>query len=208
MKQSLPNVLTLLRILMLPIIVINLYFAHNSAYYYLVSSIALITASITDFADGYFARIWKAQSNLGTFLDPIADKLIIVTSIIMLIYVGKITNYTIIPCVIIILREIVISGAREVMGNFQIAMPVSYTGKIKTTLQMIGVIAVMLSGSNILGILNMSGLKIFTLLNTSLLQHIGEITIWAAAIFSIYSGYQYLAIPIRYLANKNIKINY
>ena len=187
-KKTLPNLLTMMRIVMIPIIVITLYHNQEDLYYF-IASIAFCSAGFTDFIDGYLARKWQVQSNLGKFLDPIADKLIIITTLIMLIHTNMIHHSSIFPSLAIICREILISGIREFMGNMNIEIPVTYMAKIKTTVQIIAINLLILSGCNILLPLH--------------LQIFGEIALWIAAILTVYSGYNYLKVPIQHFKNGN-----
>ena len=184
-KKILPNLLTILRILTIPIIVASLYFGNTKEIFYVIATIAFIIASITDFIDGYLARMWNVQSNVGKFLDPIADKLIISTTLIMLIYLGKINNINILSSLTIICREVLVSGTREFMGDMKVKIPVTFLAKVKTTLQMIAIILFTLSGCNVF--------------MPSSLQDLAEVTLWVASAFTIYSGYQYFKIAIKHI---------
>lgn len=187
-KQFLPNLLTFFRILISPLIALFLYLANINSVYYTFAVISFTMASITDFIDGYLARMWKVQSNLGKFLDPIADKLIITTTIIMLIYVRKIDHLSIFPSLAIIFREILVAGAREFMGNMKVMIPVSYFAKVKTTVQMIALLLLIASGCNI---------------KLTNLHYVGEAALWLAAILTIYSGITYLKIPLQHFSKTN-----
>ncbi|MBQ4874736.1 MAG: CDP-diacylglycerol--glycerol-3-phosphate 3-phosphatidyltransferase [Rickettsiaceae bacterium H1] len=189
MKKIIPNLLTTLRILIIPIIVLSLYLANKEHYYYMITTIAFVMASITDFADGKLARTWQVQSNLGEFLDPIADKLIIITTIVMLIHVKKIDNLNIFPSLIIIFREILISNTREFMKNIKLELAVIKSAKIKTTLQMCAITLLTVSGCNIFA--------------PQLIQKLGELTLWISAIFTLYSGYSYFETSIKHFSNPN-----
>lgn len=173
---------------MIPLIVWNLYVSHGKEVHYLVAAIAFGIASATDFIDGYLARMWGVQSPLGRFLDPIADKLIISTTIIMLIYVGKISHLDIFPSLVIISREILISGAREFMGNMRIEISVTALSKAKTALQMIAVTFILSSGCG----------DVFLAMYV---DTIGQLLLWIASIFTLYSSYGYLKVPIKYVLN-------
>lgn len=184
-KRILPNLLTILRILIIPVIVISLYYHNDDYINYVIALIAFSTASITDFIDGYLARIWNTQSEVGKFLDPIADKLIISTSIIMLIYTGKIHGVNIFPSLAIISREILISGIREFMGNMNINIPVTFIAKIKTTLQMLAITLIILSNCNVF--------------MSTQLDIMGEIMLWSAAILTVCSSYKYFKVLLKNL---------
>jgi len=137
-----------------------------------------IFACITDFFDGYLARAWKVQSKFGKLFDPIADKLVVVSTIIMLIYKQKINNVTIIPSVIIVCREILVSGLREFLIATNVSLPVSKAGKIKTFLQMVAVVALIMN-------------------DYDTTQYIGGICLWVAAVITMWSGYNYISVGMK-----------
>ena len=150
--MNLPNKLTMLRIILIPVMVILYYidaldvvaFAGITWQYLLVVSIFII-ASFTDFLDGMLARMLGEESKLGELLDPIADKIIVATALILLVMDGTIRHYEVIAAIIILTREILISGLREFLAKGQIKLPVSNLAKLKTVLQMVS-IAFLLSG--------------------------------------------------------------
>ena len=142
-------------------------------------------AGITDYFDGYIARIRKEQTNFGTFLDPIADKLLVASVILVLTSKGTIDGITTIPALIILLREIVVSGLREFLAGIKISVPVSQIAKFKTTLQILA-LAVL--------IIIESGLKI------QLIVYIGEFALWIAAILTLYTGYDYLRLGLKHIS--------
>lgn len=134
----LPNLLTYIRILMVPIIV---FFLHKEnitkdSFWGLISAILFVIAAITDFLDGYYARKLKMKSAVGKILDPLADKLMILSILIMLIPLNRITAYLV---VIIMLREFIITALRTLASVAGIIMPADKLGKIKTTFQMIAI---------------------------------------------------------------------
>ena len=132
---NLPNILTIIRIIMIPFIIGLLFIDQAWAVW---SCLALYAAAaITDYFDGYFARKMKLSSAFGQFMDPIADKLLIATLIVALAGFNRIDDYWLIPAIIIIMREFMISGLREFLGPQNIQIPVSKLAKWKTTVQMI-----------------------------------------------------------------------
>jgi CDP-diacylglycerol--glycerol-3-phosphate 3-phosphatidyltransferase len=177
-KKNLPNILTISRVLAIPAIILSFYI--QSKYSSLATISIFIFACITDFFDGYLARTWKVQSKFGKLFDPIADKLVVVSTIIMLIYTHKINDFTIVPSIIIICREILVPGLREFLIATNISLPVSKTGKIKTFLQMVAVIALILENYEIIG-------------------YIGIIFLWIAAVITMWSGYKYVLAGMRKL---------
>ena len=134
-------------------------------------------AGITDYFDGYFARIRKEISSLGTFLDPIADKLLVASVILLLTSKGVIKGWETIPALVILLREIAVSGLREYLAGIKVSVPVSSIAKLKTSLQLIA-----------LGILILSegGIELLPVLL------FGKLALWIAALLTLYTGYDYL----------------
>ncbi|MGL9718589.1 MAG: CDP-diacylglycerol--glycerol-3-phosphate 3-phosphatidyltransferase [Wolbachia sp.] len=175
-KKNLPNLLTISRALAVPAIILSFYIENK--YANLITISIFIFACITDFFDGYLARVWKVQSRFGRLFDPIADKLIVVSTIMMLVYKHKVNDYTIIPSVVIVCREILVSGLREFLIATNVSLPVSKAGKIKTFLQMLAVVALIMDDYEIT-------------------QYIGAICLWVAAIITMWSGYNYVIAGIR-----------
>ncbi len=171
LKQKLPNLLTISRILAIPIIILSFYIESQYAHWITIS--IFLFACVTDFFDGYLARAWSVQSKFGKLFDPIADKLIVVSTMIMLIYKHKINDYTIIPSIIIICREILISGLREFLIVSDVTIPVSKIGKVKTFFQMVAVVTLIIN-------------------NYIIIEYIGQVCLWLAAIITIWSGYHYI----------------
>ena len=175
MKLNLANILTICRILVIPIIVALIYL--KSPFYGWLAFILFCLASITDYFDGYIARIRNEVSNLGTFLDPIADKLLVASVILILTSKEVIADWETIPALIILLREIAVSGLREYLAGIKVSVPVSKIAKLKTSLQLIALAILILSESGI------SFIPILV---------IGKIALWSAAILTLYTGYDYL----------------
>jgi cardiolipin synthase len=175
MKLNISNILTISRILVIPIIVGCIYL--KSPFYGWVAFILFCTASITDYFDGYLARIRNEVSDLGTFLDPIADKLLVAAVILILTSKNVITDWETIPALIILLREIAVSGLREYLAGIKVSVPVSKIAKLKTSLQLIALAILILSES---------GISFIPILL------IGKIALWSAAILTLYTGYDYL----------------
>ncbi|UIP91770.1 CDP-diacylglycerol--glycerol-3-phosphate 3-phosphatidyltransferase [Wolbachia pipientis] len=176
LKKKVPNLLTISRALAIPAIISSFYI--ESKYASLITILIFMFACITDFFDGYLARAWKVQSNFGKLFDPVADKLVVASTIIMLVYKNKIDDITIIPSVIIVCREILVSGMREFLIATNVSLPVSKAGKIKTFLQMIAVIALIMS-------------------DYEKIRYAGVICLWAAAIMTMWSGYNYVLAGIK-----------
>ena len=175
MKLNISNLLTLSRIVVIPIILICIYL--KSPMYGWVAFILFCLASITDYFDGYLARIRNEVSSLGTFLDPIADKLLVASVILILTSKEIIADWETIPALIILLREIAVSGLREYLAGIKVSVPVSKIAKLKTSLQLIALAILILSES---------GITFIPIL------FIGKIALWSAAILTLYTGYDYL----------------
>ena len=175
MKLNISNLLTLARIIVIPIIVLCIHI--NNPFYGWVAFILFCAASITDYFDGYIARIRNEVTNFGTFLDPIADKLLVAAVILILTSKDIIADWETIPALIILLREIAVSGLREYLAKIKVSVPVSRISKIKTSLQLIALAFLILSES---------GITIIPILL------IGKMALWIAGILTLYTGYDYL----------------
>jgi cardiolipin synthase (CMP-forming) len=180
MLKKIPNILTIGRIIIVPFFVLAFYLP--GFYGDLTACVLFVVASFTDFLDGMLARMLGEESKLGELLDPIADKIIVATALILLVMDGTIKNYEVIAAIIILTREILISGLREFLAKGQIKLPVSNLAKLKTFLQMIA-IALLLTGE--------TGNKIINFQNYSA-QTIGIILLWLSAFLTLFTGYQYL----------------
>tara|TARA_B110001452_G_scaffold234982_1_gene213569 strand:+ start:14 stop:598 length:585 start_codon:yes stop_codon:yes gene_type:complete len=180
MLKKIPNILTIGRILLVPFFVLAFYLP---GFYGDLTAFALfVIASFTDFLDGMLARMLGEESKLGELLDPIADKIIVATALILLVMDGTIRHYEVIAAIIILTREILISGLREFLAKGQIKLPVSNLAKLKTFLQMFA-IALLLTGETGNKILNFQDYNA---------QTIGIILLWLSAFLTLYTGYEYL----------------
>ena len=180
MKIKIPNYLTIGRIIIVPIFVIAYYLP--GFYGDLIPFILFLIASFTDFLEGLLARMFKEESKLGELLDPIADKIIVATALILLVMDNTIKNYEVIAAIIILIREILISGLREFLAKGKIKLPVSNLAKLKTVLQMTA-ISILLTGE--------TGNKIINFQDYNA-QTIGIILLWISAFITLYTGYDYL----------------
>ena len=180
MKLKIPNILTIGRIIIVPIFVIAFYLP--GCYGDLIPFALFVIASFTDFLDGLLARMFKEESKLGELLDPIADKIIVATALTLLVMDGTIKNFEVVAAIIILTREILISGLREFLAKGKINMPVSSLAKLKTFLQMFA-IAILLTGE--------TGNTIFNFQDYNA-QTIGIILLWLSAFLTLYTGYDYL----------------
>ena len=180
MLRKIPNILTVGRILIVPFFVLAFYLP--GSYGDLTALILFIVASFTDFLDGMLARLLGEESKLGELLDPIADKIIVATALILLVMDGTIRNYEVIAAIIILIREILISGLREFLAKGEIKLPVSNLAKLKTVLQMVS-IALLLSGE--------TGNKIINFQDYNA-QTIGIILLWLSAALTLFTAYDYM----------------
>jgi cardiolipin synthase (CMP-forming) len=180
MLRKIPNILTIGRIIIVPFFVLAFYLP--GFYGDLTACVLFVIASFTDFLDGMLARMMGEESKLGELLDPIADKIIVATALILLVMDGTIRHYEVIAAIIILTREILISGLREFLARGQIKLPVTNLAKLKTFLQMVA-IALLLTGETGNKILNFQDYNA---------QTIGIILLWLSAFLTLYTGYEYL----------------
>ncbi|MFL2896124.1 MAG: CDP-diacylglycerol--glycerol-3-phosphate 3-phosphatidyltransferase [Candidatus Pelagibacter sp.] len=180
MNIKIPNYLTIGRIIIVPFFVIAYYLP--GFYGDIIPLVLFLIASFTDFLDGLLARMYKEESKLGELLDPIADKIIVAAALILLVMDHTIKNYEVIAAIIILTREILISGLREFLAKGKIKMPVSNLAKLKTFLQMFS-ISILLTGETGNRIINFQDYNA---------QTIGIILLWFSAFLTLYTGYDYL----------------
>jgi cardiolipin synthase len=193
MLKKIPNILTIGRIILVPFFVLAFYLP---GFYGDLTAFALfVIASFTDFLDGMLARMMGEESKLGELLDPIADKIIVATALILLVMDGTIRHYEVIPAIIILTREILISGLREFLAEGQIKLPVSNLAKLKTFLQMFA-ISLLLTGETGNKILNFQDYNA---------QTIGIILLWLSAFLTLYTGYEYLRKGIDHAMSEDSK---
>lgn len=184
---TLPNLLTLLRILAVPIIV-GLLFMEQP----LGSHLALVVysiAGITDFFDGYLARATGTVSRVGQFLDPIADKLMVSSVILMLVAVDWIAGPHVIAAVVILCRELLVSGLREFLAGAQVSLPVTWLAKWKTTAQMVALGSLVWT----------PGGAVFHIPT----QTVGLSLLWLAALVTLYTGYDYLRVGLHHMIEED-----
>ena len=193
MLRKIPNILTVGRILIVPFFVLAFYLP--GFYGDLTALILFIVASFTDFLDGMLARLLGEESKLGELLDPIADKIIVATALILLVMDGTIRNYEVIAAIIILTREILISGLREFLAKGKIKLPVSNLAKLKTVLQMVS-IALLLSGD--------TGNKVINFQDYNA-QTIGIVLLWLSAALTLFTGYEYMRKGIDHAISEDSK---
>lgn len=198
-KKELPNLLTIFRIVLIPLIVISFYVPWKITN--LIVAFLFLLASITDYFDGYFARLYKVQSNFGRCFDPIADKLLVSVSLLMLVSFSK-SIFILIPAIIIICREILVSGLREFLATLNIGVPVTRLAKWKTAFQMIAITALLLAskGSNYTYETIMEFFEVEPLLRiffNGFIEKIGIIFLNVSAILTVITGYVYCKVGLK-----------
>ncbi|MEE8393827.1 MAG: CDP-diacylglycerol--glycerol-3-phosphate 3-phosphatidyltransferase [Rhodospirillales bacterium] len=188
MYKKLPNILTFTRIAAIPV-VIGLLFMPQPLGNWL--ALAVYTyACFTDFFDGYLARTLDQYSNLGRFLDPIADKLLVASVLLMLVGIDRIGGLTILPAAVILCREILVSGLREFLAEVKVGLPVSSMAKLKTVIQMLslGFLIVGRAGPEFWGVPTID---------------VGIYGLWASAVITLVTGYDYLRAGLIHIAGSD-----
>jgi CDP-diacylglycerol--glycerol-3-phosphate 3-phosphatidyltransferase len=185
---ALPNLLTYGRIAAVPVVVALLYWQSifdGGLWLRWVALAVFAAAGVTDFFDGYLARIWGQQSSLGQMLDPIADKLLVASCLLMLAADQTIRGWTVLAAVIILCREILVSGLREYLAELRVGMPVTRLAKWKTIGQLVA-----------LGFLIAGEAGDRVLPQTT---EIGITLLWLSAILTLYTGWDYMRAGLRYM---------
>ena len=184
---TLPNLLTLSRIVTVPLLVALLWFPGWTLGYALGFALYCLMG-VTDYFDGYLARANGTVSRLGVFLDPIADKIMVAAVIVMLVATrhepAAITGFHVVPAIVILMREIAVSGLREFLAGIQVSVPVSQLAKWKTTLQMVALGALILAGA---------------LPEYWWIKATGLISLWAAAALTLVTGWDYLRVGLKHM---------
>ena len=184
---NLPNLLTYGRLAAVPAVVALLFWPEDRWSRWIALAV-FIAAAITDYFDGYFARAYSQQSALGRMLDPIADKLLVAACLLMLVADGTIRGWALWAAIVILCREILVSGLREFLAELKVGVPVSRVAKWKTTFQLLAV-----------GFL-IAGPAGETVLPGTIL--IGTVLLWASAILTIYTGWDYLKTGIHHMIDE------
>jgi CDP-diacylglycerol--glycerol-3-phosphate 3-phosphatidyltransferase len=186
-RWTLPNILTYGRVLAVPVVVVLLFWP-DLAWMRWSALCIFILAGVTDFFDGYLARAWSQQSSLGRMLDPIADKLLVAAVLLMLVGDHTITSFSIWAAIVILCREILVSGLREYLAELKVSVPVSKVAKWKTTLQLVAL------GFLIAG-------RAADLIVPGVTQA-GLILLWVAAILTLYTGWDYMKAGIKHVVDE------
>ena len=179
---NLPNSLTFGRVLAVPLVVACLFWPDEYAWRWVALGLFTL-AAVTDFFDGYLARVWEQQSELGRMLDPIADKLLVSAVLMILVADGTIKSWSVWAAIIILCREILVSGLREFLAELKVSVPVSKVAKWKTTMQLIA-----------LGFLIAGRAGEEVLPGT---VRIGLGLLWVSALLTLYTGWDYLKVGIK-----------
>ena len=179
MLTSTPNLLTLGRVLLIPLMVVCFYVPGDLPRW--IACAIFSTAATTDYFDGHLARVWQQQSPFGRWLDPIADKLLVAAAILMLVGFGR---APLLPSLVILLREITVSGLREYMAEVSVGLPVSRLAKWKTAVQMVAL------GFLLVGDSGPARLPVTT---------IGLVGLWVAAALTLVTGWDYLRAGLHHM---------
>ena len=188
---NIPNLLTYARILAVPVIVLCFFVEgrlQSSDFARWTAFGLFAVASITDYLDGYLARIWNQTSNIGRMLDPIADKLLVASVLLLMAADGTIAGWTIWAAIIILCREMLVSGLREYLADLKVSVPVTRIAKWKTTIQMVA-IGLLLAGP--------AGDKVLPYTT-----ELGIGMLWIAAIITMYTGYDYFRAGLKHIVDE------
>ena len=195
--MSLPNILTLSRIVALPLLAYLLWWPGWEAGYAMAFALYCLMG-FTDYFDGYLARTSGAVSKLGIFLDPIADKIMVLVVIVVLTAQGFLTgpyvgDMHVIAGLIILVREIAVSGLREFLGGLQVSIPVSKLAKWKTTFQLVSLGALILGGAMPFWNVTAGGIAL------NVPHTVGLATLWGAAMLTLVTGWDYLRVGLKHM---------
>jgi cardiolipin synthase len=189
---ALPNILTYARIAAIPVVVAAMFWQailDGGLWLRWVALAVFIAAGVTDFFDGYLARMWGQQSSLGRMLDPIADKLLVASCLLMLAAEDTIHGWALLAAVVILCREVLVSGLREYLAELRVSVPVTRLAKWKTTLQLVAV------GFLICGDAGDAIVPVVT--------HIGITLLWLSALLTLYTGWDYLQAGLHHLTRED-----
>lgn len=187
MLTDLPNILTLSRIAAIPVLVVLV--ALHTPIGDILACLVFALACVTDYFDGKLARTRAQISDLGRMLDPIADKLLVGATLMMLAGLGRLSLWGLYPAIVILLREILVSGLREYLAGLRISLPVTQLAKWKTGFQM-GALGTLLAGDSGAGVVHLGFLPV---------SSIGNILLWGAALLTLVTGWDYLQAGLRHV---------
>jgi cardiolipin synthase len=189
MGDHLPNLLTFARIALTPVFVAAFWLDMPGGRWVVFA--VFVIAAITDYADGWVARRRNVESRLGQMLDPIADKLLIASALVMLVYMDDIRGFVIIPALVILAREILVSGMREFLATISVQVPVSSISKIKTVFQVVAIAMLIVAPAveHVWGWVHRAGI----------------LTLWAAAVLTIYTGFNYVQANLSHVSGEHAR---
>lgn len=187
---NLPNILTISRIIVIPVIFLAIYI--HTVWWSVLAGILFIVAAVTDYLDGYLARSRNETSAFGRLLDPIADKLLVVSALLIIVANRMVDELSYIPVGIIMCREILVSGLREFLAEVKVGMPVTRLAKWKTGFQMTALSMILLSR---VGIIQIADKQI------PVLGVVGEVLLWVAGVLTFMTGYDYFKRGMEYVRN-------
>ena len=193
MLTDLPNLLTLSRIAAIPVLVLLVLLHRPDAD--LGAALVFALAGITDWFDGHLARSRAQLSDLGRMLDPIADKLLVGASLMVLAGAARLPLAGLLPAIVILLREILVSGLREYLGQLRIGLPVTRLAKWKTGAQMTA-LGLLLAGDDGAGLAGLGFLHA---------SHVGAVMLWLAALLTLITGWDYLTVGLRHVGSAPIR---
>ena len=187
---NLPNILTISRIIVIPVIFLAIYI--HTAWWSILTAVLFIVAAVTDYLDGYLARSRNETSAFGRLLDPIADKLLVVSALLIIVANHLVSEVSYIPVCIIMCREILVSGLREFLAEVKVGMPVTRLAKWKTAAQMTALSMILLSAVSYAYPDNMF---------VSVMGVMGEVLLWVAGVLTFMTGYDYFKRGLDYVKN-------
>lgn len=194
---ALPNILTYARIAAVPVVVGLLFWESifdGPLWLRWIALFVFIAAGVTDYFDGYFARAWGQYSSLGKMLDPIADKLLVSACLLILAAGETIHGWTLLAAIIILCREILVSGLREYLAELRVSVPVTRLAKWKTTAQLVAV-GFLIAGE--------AGDAVVSVIlggtDRAVVSQIGILLLWLSALLTLYTGYDYMRAGLRYM---------
>ena len=189
MGDHLPNLLTLARIALVPAFVASFWMTMPAGRW--VAFVVFVVAALTDYADGWLARSRNLESRLGQMLDPIADKLLVSAALVMLVYNDDIRGLVIIPALVILAREILVSGMREFLASIAVQVPVSSVSKFKTAVQVVALSMLILAPAveHVWGWLHIAGI----------------VSLWGAAVLTIYTGFSYVQANLAHVSQEDAR---
>jgi cardiolipin synthase len=195
---SLPNILTYARIAAIPVVVGCIYeqaILDGPLWLRWVALAVFIAAAVTDFLDGYYARIWDQHSAFGRMLDPIADKLLVASCLLMLAADGSIHGWTLWAAIVILCREILVSGLREYLAELRVGVPVTTLAKWKTTAQLVAIGFLLAGDAGDAVVSSAIGIP------APYVTMIGLTLLWISALVTLYTGYDYFKAGVRHLVD-------